>query len=139
MPAPDLLKRGRGSIDGRKFFSRSPFRSGHFLAATAVCLAAVALDLCVLVEYWQQLPSLTACMLFLVGSGVVGTWWRALGYLDRAQELYMVVSLKGAEPDSRLDIALGVIAEATIDMLYSVSITLLLLGCLWSVLGRAGH
>jgi hypothetical protein len=138
MSDPDLLMMRRGPIDGRKFFSRSPFQSGYFITATSVCLAALTMDIVILYQQWDRLSSFTLSMLCLVAIGVVNTLWRGYRYLGRVRDLYLDGFIANVEPGSPLDIAMGVAAGAINEMLFfSFSTMVLLLGCVLNILNHA--
>jgi hypothetical protein len=127
--SPELLLARRGPIDGRKFFSRSPFCSVSFVLASAACLTGVLSDVFILYQYWRKLSTFAAAVVFLVGWGLVNTWWRALRYIGRARNLYLEGSIGDVERGSPLDIALGIAAGAITDILAFGSMsTMLLLG-----------
>ncbi len=127
-PSRELLETRRGPIDGRKFFSRSPFRSGHFLAATAVCLVDLLYAVIMLYQYWPRLSTFAAAVIWTITLGLARTWWRAFQYINRVRDLYSESSLTEMEPGSPFDIALGIAAGAINDILiYGSSTTMLLL------------
>jgi hypothetical protein len=127
--SPELLLIKRGPIDGPKFFLESPFRSGYFLAATAVSLVGVFTALFILYAEWQRLSTFQAAVIWTVGYGLSVTWWRAYRYTKRGRGLYLDGSITEVEPGSPLEIALGIAAGAITEILFFGSgATMLLLG-----------
>ncbi len=136
-PSPELLEAKRGPIDGQRFFSRSPFRSGSFILATSGCLISVLCAVYILYKYWPRLSMFAAAVIWTVGLGLVRTWWRAFQYIGRVRDLYSEGSVGEVEPGSPLDTALGVAAGAINEiLLFSFGITMLLLGYTRDLLSR---
>lgn len=123
---PEWLELQRGPIDGRKFFSRSPFRSGYFLIATAVSWGCVVLVLRILLRHWPHLPSGGVVILSLIVMGIAQAWVRGYRYIDRLRQLYSGAVLTHVEAGSPLDIALGVAAGVTNNLLFYSLTTLAL-------------
>jgi hypothetical protein len=136
-PSAEFLAAKRGPIDGQKFFSRSPFRSGYFLIASLFCFISLLLDAEILFRYWQKLSTFGAGLFWFIGVGLALSWWRAFSYVERVRDLYRELLIKEAEPGSPLDITLGVAAGAiNIILFLGSSVTALLLGYTRNLLGR---
>jgi len=136
----NLLFTGSSTIDGKVFFSHSPFRSGYFLAATGACTIAVLLNGFTLYRYWQRLSPNKASILCLVEWGVIITWWRGFRHLERIRELYLQGQITDAEPGSPINIVLGTVAVATSEMLFfSFSTMWLVQAYLIKLLSEAGR
>lgn len=113
---PESLLERRGPIDGRRFFSKSPFQSGYFIAATGTCVIAAALGFFYLNRSWHT--SAGPVIFSMVEVGILNIWWRAHRYLMRLRILYMEGAIRMVEPGSPLDLALGVAAGVTNDLLF---------------------
>jgi hypothetical protein len=121
----------RGDIEGRIFFSRSPFQSGYFLVASAVCFGCVILDVFILYRNWLYLSMGTAACLTLVGIGVASAWLRMYQRLGQIGELYISFYTVNGKPETHVDIMLGLAASMALDSIFfSVSTIVLLLGIL---------
>jgi len=123
----DTKSHRRLMVDGRKFFSRSPFRSWPFLVMTTsgvVCLGLVALIF--LRRRHQEIPVIGA--LLIVAYYVAGTWWTIWRRLDHLRELYEQAAQTEKAQESTLDTALGIGASIAIEgLFYSFQIIALLL------------
>lgn len=136
-PSPELLEARRGPIDGQKFFLRSPFRSGAFLFTTTICLVDVLLAFYISCEYWQKLSTFSAWAIWAVGLGLARAWWKACQYTNRVRNLYSEGYVTEVERGSPLDIALGVAAGATNEILsYSAGAIMVLLAFTIKLLNR---
>ena len=121
---PSLLRYRRGTVDGHKFFSRTPFRSGYFVIVTAICLACIILAAFITYRNWDRLTGVQILIIFQVAwGGIAGTWWGALQSIDRVRQLYAEGSITEVEPGSPLDVALAVAAGAITHILFCFSIT----------------
>jgi|SRR5258708_6383959 len=121
-PSPELLLERRGPINGPQFFSKSPFRSGHFIAATGTCVIGAVLGLFLLNRSWH---SFAGPVIFgFVELGILNIWWRAYRYLGKLRDLHLEGAIREVEPGSPLDLALGVAADATNDLLFFGSTTI---------------
>jgi hypothetical protein len=118
---PRLLPFRRGPFDGQKFFSRSPFRSGYFLTASAACLLSLCITFVVMYRNWGRLGTFEVILLAQLAWGLGMTWWRNLQNIDRVRQLYEEGSITKVEPGSPLDVALASAGGATNELLFFYS------------------
>jgi hypothetical protein len=120
---PDFLKDKRGIIDGREFFSKSPFSSNHFLIATATNLVCLVIVLAITLRHSGRVSSSTAWLLITVSLLVLISWFGSLQHIRRIRTLYKEGLINNVEAGSSMDIALGVAAGAIFDWLAGISCT----------------
>jgi hypothetical protein len=110
-----------GPIDGLKFFCRSPFRSRHFLTATAICLACETYILITLHRQWPLQPKFAAVGLGSVAILVALVWISAYNQLQQVREIMSANNATEVDQGSPLHITLGITATVTINMIYSTT------------------
>jgi hypothetical protein len=118
---PDLLMDRRGSVDGRKFVSRSLLRSVSFLVSSATCLFCILYDISLAFRYWGEMHSNVTCVLFAVGMILLISWWGGFRYLLRLRSLYLEGLIEEVEQGSTMDIALGIAAGGITNLLLCLS------------------
>jgi hypothetical protein len=123
---PDLLKDKRGTIDGREFFSRSPFRSRHFLMATGTILACLVMELVIVTHLSGRISSSGAWFLTTLSLLLLVSWFSALRHIRRMRALYKEGLIGDIEAGSPMDIALGIAAVELIDWLVGISCVIFL-------------
>jgi hypothetical protein len=119
--SPALLRDKRGIIDGRLFFSRSPFRSPHFLAASAMNLACIVAELILVFGHTGRVSPSTELTFVGVGALLTLSWFGTLRHIRRVRAIYQEGLVKEPEAGSPLDVALGVAASAIFDWLACIS------------------
>jgi hypothetical protein len=106
-------------MDGKKFFSKSPFRSGYFIIATLVCAACMVLFAYTIYNYWSRLWQFEVLILFQVAwGGVAATWWRVFRYISRVRELFDGDLSETLEPSSPLNVVMNVAASAINELMF---------------------
>jgi hypothetical protein len=110
---------------GKRFFSRSPFRSGRFLTEMGFFVAVMLGSAAFFAAYWNRLPPLMKAFLFLVICvRAVYSMWTALSRHKRLHEAYFE-GTSDIPPESPLHAALDVAARAILDDLFYLYNTLL--------------
>jgi len=122
---PALMRDLRGVIDGREFFSKSPFSSRYFLTATIASLACIAFDIFLICRYRSGVSS-TLLVLAFMDVFVLLSWFGAVRHIRRVRAAFSESSLENIDAGSSIDIVLGVAAGAIFDWLAGVSATVLL-------------
>lgn len=112
-----MLENYRSETDGKKFFSRSPWRSGSFLLGTVLCLGSLLFDTIIIFMFWQKLSQRTASTLFFIGSMVFGIWLRHFRGLDELGEIYVSSYIGDRKPEAHVDIMLGRTASLSLQTL----------------------
>lgn len=137
----ELLKDKRGFIDGREFFSRSPFFNPSFLGGIVATLICIFMALCLAVVFRNRVSLGIVWVLASLCGVLLMAWTGALRHIRRLRSLYKDGLIGTVEAGSPIDIALGVAANAIIEWLASLACALFLaLSYLWMLWGmRLGH
>jgi len=118
----------QGEPQGRRFFARSAFRSFTFSIVSGLPILTIALNLFIMVKYWNRLPPGLLFLLTLFGcGGVIAPWWRSLSWRGRLHELHLAGKLQEDKSENALDVALNAAASAILDGLFFTFITILIL------------
>jgi small-conductance mechanosensitive channel len=124
-------------LDGGRFLTASPYRSGVFVFVTLETLATVVIYAYLLYRYWNLLatfPTFLVSLLVVVQS--IYRWLSAQRYYTRIRKIYAKRSVDGAIPDSPPDLALRTAIGGMTNILsYSSFITLLALILVGLILG----
>jgi hypothetical protein len=128
----------RRYIDGPKFFSRSPFRSGDFLWASATCLGAILFDWFIVYRYHSKMSESGPLMIVMLTGYFAQIWQVAFSQIRRVRALYREGSLDEVTAGSPLDVALSVAATAINEMFgRCFTIIIFLLALISILLSRA--
>ena len=124
---PELLQDKRGPIDGRQFFSRSPFLSGHFLVASGMNLACIAMELFLVFHHAAKISPSTELFFAVLGIVILLSWLGTLRHIRRLRALYLEGLVREVEAGSPLDVALGVAAGEIVDWLLCISAAIMMM------------
>lgn len=116
MKEPDVVSEPKGA-EKENVFARSPFRSGYFLVATAVCAGCIFYALFIACTHWQQLSSASTFLLFFVAISIWIQWSVARRYHERIRELCREEKITVVE-SSALHVALESAARLTNSLLF---------------------
>jgi len=134
---PELLKDKRGIIDGRLFFSKSPFLNMYFLIGAIASILCVLMAVAIALLHRATLSTGIAWILIILCGFLPICWIEVLRHIRRLRSLYDEGLINDVEAGSPMDIALGVAANAITESLASVSCTILFaLFYLWILLDR---
>jgi hypothetical protein len=135
--SPLALQEARGPIDGRRFFSQSPFRSWNFLAVSAECFVGIVYAFYLMYSHWYGwFGSLVYSSIVI---GFVYSWFSMLFSFQRVRDLDHGVALKDVEPGSPLDVALGAAAWAPLQtLIYCYGVMIVTEAMIGHLLSRAG-
>jgi hypothetical protein len=118
----------RNFLDGRKFLSARPFRSGYFVVISITGLLAFVANSYVAYKLWLTISQHAGLLLgILVGLQIVYQWWRALRYYDVIRRLYSMRLKEEAIDGSPLDAALRIALGGLTDILFYCYGTLLVI------------
>ena len=109
----------RNFLDGRKFLSTTPFRSGYFMVISVSGLLALVANSYVAYRLWLTISTQAGLLLgILVGIQIVYQWWRALRYYNVIRRLYSMRTGSDAAEGSPLDAALRIAIGGLTDILF---------------------
>lgn len=137
----ELLKDKRGIIDGREFFSRSPFLNPHFLVGTIASFICIFMAFGIAIVYRDRVSLGIVWELASLCGVLPMAWLGVFRHIKRLRSLYKEGLIGKVEAGSPMDVALGVAANAIIEWLASLScVVFIALGCVWMLWGmRLGH
>jgi hypothetical protein len=124
---PELLQDKRGPIDGRRFFSRSPFLAPHFLIASAMNLACILVEIVLIFHHSGKISPSTELAFAGLGIMILMSWLGTLRHIRRLRALYQEGQVREVEAGSPLDVALGVAAGEIFDWLACISAAIMLM------------
>jgi hypothetical protein len=107
------LRKVRGPIDGRRFFSTPLFRSYNFMALTAIALTGVVYDFYLAISAISHFHSIAEnwMVVFLfIATGFAYSWLAVVLNFRRIQAISPDQRSENIEEGSPIDIALGVAA-----------------------------
>jgi hypothetical protein len=108
----------RGPIDGRRFFSNSPIRSGWFVTITVVSLFGITTTVYLAISHWRSMTNLFFGPMIFISLGFAYSWLAVVLNYRRLRGLYRDALITDVEDGAPLDIALGVAAWAPIQALF---------------------
>jgi hypothetical protein len=132
----ELLKDKRGIIDGRQFFSRSPFVNHLFLIGTIASFICIIMAFSLAILYRDRMS--LGIVWVLVGlCGVLPVaWLGAIRHIKRLRSLYKEGLIGTVDAGSLMDVALGVAANAVTEWLAFLSCTVFIaLAWVWLLWG----
>ena len=131
----------RTFLDGRRFMTDSPFRSGYFVVASVAGLGAVLTDAYLIVRHWQTLNEGVVITLgIVIGVQLIYQWWRTLRYYSQIRKLDATKAEGEAKEGTPLDGALRLATGGLTDILFycygMTLVALILIGVLLTHLDR---
>jgi hypothetical protein len=137
----ELLKDKRGIIDGREFFSRSPFLNPLFLGGALASFICIFMAFSIAIIYRDRLSPGIVWVLVGLCVTLPMAWLGAFRHIKRLRSLYKEGLIGTVEAGSPMDVALGVAANAVTEWLASLSCTVFVaLAWVWMIWGmRLGH
>ena len=131
----------RTFIDGRRFLTDSPFRSGYFLTASLVGLGAVITAGFVTFRHWQKLNAgAIEIITIVIGLQLIYQWVRILRYYSKIRNLYAMKPEWEAKEGTPVDIALRIATGGLIEILFycygMTFVALFLIGAILTHFGR---
>jgi len=109
-------------LDGRKFLTGSPFRSGYFITVSLIGLASIGFMVFIIQQHRRVLTTNYVIVLCsMIGGQTIYQWLRSLRYFRRIRELFSQAEISHGGTSDSIELALRVAAGAIVDILFYTS------------------